>query len=58
MNGFENFNEKLPSKEMFYSLFTDKKKVNDKEYQQVFKVWDRFEIKTIKGYTDNVMFYC
>ena len=34
------------------------KKVNDKEYEQVFKVWDRFEIKTMKGYTDNVMFYC
>ena len=27
MNGFENFNEKLPSKEMFYSSFTDKKKL-------------------------------
>ena len=34
------------------------KKVNDKEYEQVFNVRNRFEIKTMKGYTNNVMFYC
>ena len=34
------------------------KKVNDKEYEQVFNVRNRFEIKIMKGYTNNVMFYC
>ena len=37
MSDFEKFKEKLPSKEKFYSSFTDKK-ICDKEYDHVLKV--------------------
>ena len=49
MSGFEKFKEKFPSKEMFHSLLTSKK-VNDKEYEHVLKVWEKFEMKTIDDY--------
>ena len=51
MSDFENFKEELPSKEKFYSLLT-RKKVNDKEYEHILKVWNRFEMKTMKGCHD------
>ena len=38
-------------KEKFYSSLTDKK-INDKEYEYILKVWDRFEIKTMKEYRE------
>ena len=41
MSGFENFKERLLNKEKFYSLLADKK-VSDKEYEHVLKVWDMF----------------
>ena len=41
----------MPSKERFYSLFTGEKN-SDKEYEHVLKVWNKFEIKAIKGYHD------
>ena len=44
MNNFEKFKEELPSKEKFYSLLTGKK-VSD-------KVWNKFEMKTMKDYHD------
>ena len=40
----------MPSKEIFYSWLTDGKKNNDKEYEHVFKVWNKFEMKTMKNY--------
>ena len=51
MNDFEKFKEELPSKEKFYSSLTDKK-ISDKEYDHVLKVWNKFEMKTTKDYRD------
>ena len=51
MTNFEKFREKLPSKEKFYSSLTGKK-ISDKEYDQVFNVWNKFEMKTMKDYHD------
>ena len=47
----EKFKEHLPSKEKFYSSLTGKK-VSGKEYEQVLKVWNKFEMKTTKGHAD------
>ena len=49
MTDFENFKEQLRSKEKFYSLLTVKK-INEEEYDHVLKVWNKFEMKTTKGY--------
>ena len=51
MIDFEKSKEQLPSKEKFYSLLTGKK-ISDKEYEHVFTVWNKFEIKGIKDYQD------
>ena len=51
MNDFEKIKEKLPNKEKFYSSLTGKK-VNNKEYDHVLKVWKKFEMKTMKYYHD------
>ena len=51
MTNFEKFREKLRSKEKFYSSLTGKK-ISDKEYDQVFNVWNKFEMKTMKDYHD------
>ena len=51
MTDFEKFKEKLPSKEKFYSSLAGKK-IKDKEYGYVLKVWDKFEMKTMKDYHD------
>ena len=51
MTNFEKFREKLRSKEKFYSSLTGKK-ISDKEYDQVFNVWNKFEMKTTKDYHD------
>ena len=51
MSNFEKFKEQLPSREKFYSSLTGKK-VSGKEYQHVFKVWNKFELKTMKDYYD------
>ena len=37
----------LPSKEKFYSLLR-RKKISDKGYKHVFKIWNKFEMKTKK----------
>ena len=47
MSDFENFKEKLPSKEKFYSSLTGKK-ISNKENENVLKVWDKFEMKAMK----------
>ena len=44
-------NEQLANKEKFYNLITSKK-ISDKEYEHVFKVWNKFEMKTLKDYHD------
>ena len=49
MNNFKNFKEELWSKKMFYSLWSDRK-ISDKEYKHVLKVWNKFEMKTIYCY--------
>ena len=49
MSDFENFKEKLPSKEKFYSFLSDRK-ISDKEYEHVLKVWKKIEMKMMKGY--------
>ena len=41
--------QELPSKEKFDSSLTDKK-ISDKEYDYVLKIWNKFEMKTIKDY--------
>ena len=51
MKGFENFKEQLLSKEKFYTLLRDKK-ISDKEYVHILKVWNKFEMKTRKYYHD------
>ena len=37
MNGFENVNEELPSKEKFHSSFTDKKKLMIKSMSKLLR---------------------
>ena len=51
MTDFEKFKEKLPCKEKFYSSLTNIK-INDKEYEHVLNVWNKFGIKTMKYYHD------
>ena len=48
---FEKFNEKLPSKEKFYSSLTSKK-INGNKYEHLFNVWNKFKMKTMKDYHD------
>ena len=49
MSKFEKFKEELPNKEKIYSSLTVKR-ISDKEYEHVVKVWDRFKVKTMKDY--------
>ena len=51
MSDFEKFKEELPSKGKFYSLLTGKT-IRDKEYDHVPKVWNIFQMKTMKDYHD------
>ena len=51
MTDFEKLKEKLPYKGKFDSSLTSKK-INDKEYDHVLKVQNKFEMKTIKDYHD------
>ena len=48
---FEKFIGQLPNKEKFYSFLTGKK-INDKEYEHVLKIWNNYEMKTMKCYYD------
>ena len=54
MSDFEKFEEELPSKENFYSSLTGKK-ISDKEYDHVPKVWNTFQMKTMKDYHDSYL---
>ena len=49
MSDFKKTKKQLPSKEKFYSSLTDKK-ISDKEYNHVLKVWSKFKTKTMKDY--------
>ena len=49
MSDFEKFNKQLTSKEKFYSFLTGKKN-SVKEYKYSLKVWNKSEVKTMKGY--------
>ena len=51
MSNFEKFDEEFSSKEKFYSSLTGKKN-SDKKYEDVFKVWNKFEMKTMRDYRD------
>ena len=49
ISDFGKFKEQLPGKEKFYSALTGKK-IIDKEYEHVLKVWNKFHMKTMKDY--------
>ena len=40
------------AKKSFLVRLKVKKKISDKEYQHVLKVWNKFEMKTMKDYHD------
>ena len=56
ISDFEKFNEKLPSKEKFYSSLTDRK-ISDKESEHVINVWRQFEMKMMKDYREFIFYY-
>ena len=51
MSDFAKFKENLPRKEKLYGSFINRK-VNDKEYNNVLTVYNKFEMKMIKDYDD------
>ena len=51
INNFEMFKERLRSREKNYSLLTSKR-TSDEIYEHFFKIWDIFQIKTMKNYHD------
>ena len=51
IGSFKKFKEQFPDKRNFYSSLTIKK-ISDNYDDHVLKVWDRFEMKTTKGYRD------
>ena len=56
MSDFEMFREELQSKEKFYSLLTGKE-ISDNVYEHVLKVWNTFQMKTMKDYHDLYLKY-
>ena len=51
MSDFEKFKEELRSKENLYSSSTSRK-ISEKEYEHVLKVWNKFEMKAMNDYHD------
>ena len=49
MTDFKRFEEQLPSKEKLYSSLTGKK-ISNKKNDHILKVWNKFEMTTIKNY--------
>ena len=50
------FKEELQSKEKFYSLLTGKE-ISDNVYEHVLKVWNTFQMKTMKDCHDLYLKY-
>ena len=48
MSDFGKFKKKLPSKQKFNSSLTGKR-INDKDYKHVLKIWNTFQMKTMKN---------
>ena len=51
MDSFDKFNEKLPTKEDFFSIM-DNEHITDKDYQHAQTVWETFMLKTMGEYHD------
>ena len=51
MSSFDKFNEKLPSKEDFYSILNDTH-ISDDEYKHAQNVWEIFKLKTMGEHHD------
>ena len=49
MSNFEKFKKELPNKDELSNSLPEKKNFQ-KEYEHVFNVWKKFEMKTIKDY--------
>ena len=56
MSHFKKFIEQLPCKKKFYSSLAGKN-VSYKEYERVFNVWNKFEMKTMKDHQDLYLKY-
>ena len=51
MDSFEKFNEKLPSKEDFYSILNNEY-ISDEDYKHAQNVWNTFKLKSMGEYHD------
>ena len=51
MDSFDKFNEKLPSKEDFYSILNDEH-ITDDQYKHAQNVWNTFNLKNMGEYHD------
>ena len=51
MDSFDKFNEKLPSKEDFYSILNDEH-ITDDQYKHAQNVWNTFNLKCMGEYHD------
>ena len=51
MDSFDKFNDKLPTKEEFYSILNDEH-ISDEDYQHAQNVWKKFNLKNMGEYHD------
>ena len=51
MRDFEKIKRELLRKKQFYSFLTGRK-ITDKEHEHALNIWNKFEMKTMKGYHD------